>query len=83
MEKYFCSCFNIVLNVKLGEIREVIGKNLIQLEEKVKCCDPFFSGTLLDVKLAISGIEVVSSHLAEVLALIWSASNAEIFLHNQ
>ena len=66
MEKYFCDCLNIIIHVNSKETRESNGNDLVSDELKAELKqedeDPFFSGKLLDVKLAISGIEVVRTN---------------------
>lgn len=61
MEKYFCNCLNVIVNVTTDGVREVRGRDLIQVDfnDELESCDPFFSAILLDVKLSISGVEVV------------------------
>ena len=61
MERYYCKCLNIIVNVNDKDTRELIGKDFIQIGvvSEVENIDPFFKGKLLDVRLAISGIEVV------------------------
>ena len=61
MDQYYCTCANIVINV--NETREVIGKDLIQHDPDDVNFDAFFSGRLFDVKLSMSGIEIVRSYL--------------------
>lgn len=67
MEKYFCNCLNVIVNVTTDGVREVRGRDLIQVDfnDELESCDPFFSAILLDVKLSISGVEVAQSMLAK------------------
>ena len=65
MEKYFCNCLNLIIHVNNNDTREAEGKDFLSdelKEERGENLDPFFNSQLLDVKLAISGIEVVRIH---------------------
>jgi len=69
MEKYFCNCLNVVVNVNSKETREAEGKDFIQsassgLLDEVENIDPFFADKLLDIKLGISGVEVSQAILS-------------------
>ena len=64
MENYFCNCLNVIIHVNDSETREVDGQDFLPDEVKGpqgKNVDPFFDDKLLDVNLAISGIEMVQS----------------------
>ena len=68
VERYFCDCLNVVINVNKKETRECVGRDVLSdpLKEgtKEKKVDPFFQDKLLDVNLSISGIEVSQATLS-------------------
>lgn len=69
MEKYFCNCLNVIINVSQKDTRESVGQDLIHVDllqnQNPGNVDSFFAGKLLDVRLSISGIEVVSSLISK------------------
>eukprot|EP00111_Clytia_hemisphaerica_P001738 TCONS_00004905-protein len=62
MEQYSCDCLNIIANVR-GK-RETSGRDLVSFQN-FNNEDQFFSKTLLDVDLGVSGIEVAQEILTK------------------
>ena len=67
MAKRTCNCLNIILNISQNGFEEVSAKEVLGLGENENLLsddnfnDAFFTGTLLLVKLAMAGIEVVNT----------------------
>ena len=60
MEKYFCKCANITININSIKNTSTEGKDLLHIEDMENMMRPFFKNNLIEVNLAVSGIEVVS-----------------------
>ena len=73
MAKRTCKCLNIILNISQSEVEEVSAKEVLGLKENDdllsddSLSDAFFRGTLMLVKLAMAGIEVVSAYIFAML----------------
>lgn len=64
MEQYFCSCLNIVINVRSH--RECLGNDMLTFGYvDGQNIDGFFAQNLLDVALGISGIELAQEALVK------------------
>lgn len=73
MAKRTCKCLNVILNISQIEVEEVNAKEVLGLKEHDDLLsddilsNAFFRGTLMLVKLAMAGIEVVSIHIVAKL----------------
>ena len=67
MAKRTCNCLNVILNISQNDA-EVNAREVLGLEENENLLsddslnDAFIGGTLILVKLAMAGIEVVSAY---------------------
>ena len=77
MAKLTCNCLNVILNISQNNV-EVDAREVLGLEENENLFsddslnDAFIGGTLILVKLAMAGIEVVS---ADKIMLYFSVGN--------